>query len=841
MPGYSIYRADHPDDRRKGGSAIFVKSIIQHDQLLPVREDLYQTSLIQIYLHNKKIKIGSFYSAPENRLTAADFWGIIHYMGSPFLLGGDFNSKHPRWGSNVVNPRGRILHDVAHNLSLDFLHPLEPTYYSKAGHTPDLLDFFLAKHTVHLCSTPSVHFEMSSDHFPVITTINSTPVYNLRQSLIKYPFDWTSYTNILNDITNLRISLKTPNDIDIAVSTLTRNIQYAANLASAKSETRTRRKTTISPTIIQLLREKKYCFRLWQNTKYPPHKTAYNRATRKLQKALQEERSAANNDMLIQLNSADGSLWKKVKFLTKQADGISPLHMNDMWYTTPQDKANLFSNVLKHQFQPNLSVNNEFTQRIMSDISIPLQISPFDIHFTPGQVVNIINRSPNNKAPGHDLIVQPLLRAFPRKTVVLLTQIFNGILRLAYFPQKWKHALIVMIPKPDKMRKDPNNYRPISLLPLFSKMFERLLLPKLLIHLKPLIPDTQFGFRDTHSCPQQLHRVVDIILNAYEQNAVCMGLFLDTEKAFDKVWHEGLLHKLKPILPDTYFRIIQSYLTKRTFSVKCENAQSRSKEIQSGVPQGSVLAPLLYLIYTSDFPSSDQVTIAQFADDVAILSTGTFESSATKLQRYVEQVEDWCSKWRVKMNPQKSTIVRFTNKTKVINYTVRLSGVEIPQAESVRYLGLTLDCKLRWRHHINIVVQRIRNRIRQLKFLLQGSSPLQLQFKKLIYLTVVRPIWTYGCGIWSSASNTQIKRVQTVQNRFLRLITNSPWYIRNTIIHTDLQIPEVTSVLRTFYIRLHKSFINHYNPLLRSIPQQFPPNRGLRRLKRKRHTDLLDP
>lgn len=413
------------------------------------------------------------------------------------------------------------------------------------------------------------------------------------------------------------------------------------------------------------------------------------------------------------------------------------------------------------------------------------------------------------------------------------------MLRLAYFPQKWKHSIIVMIPKPDKIKKDPNNYRPISLLPIFSKIFERLLLPQLLIHLEKTIPETQFGFRSLHSCPQQLHRVVDVILDTFEEKFVCHGLFLDTEKAFDKVWHEGLLYKIKDQLPDTFYRILQSYLTSRTFSVKCENSQSQSIEIESGVPQGSVLGPFLYLMYTSDFPRDDTLTIAQFADDVAILSKGTCDSSANKLQQYANKIEVWNNKWRVKMNPNKSKLVVFTYNLKIYQHTIRLHGMDVPRVDSVKYLGLILDSKLTWQSHINGLVQKIRNRIHQIKYLIQGSSPLPLKLKILIYTTLIRPIWMYACGIWSSASDTQIRRIQTLQNRILRICTDAPWYVRNTTLHNDLQIPEVSTVLTTNYTRLHNSFIHHPSVLLNQIPLQNQVTRNQRRLKRKRHADSL--
>ncbi|KAJ4437788.1 hypothetical protein ANN_13726 [Periplaneta americana] len=158
----------------------------------------------------------------------------------------------------------------------------------------------------------------------------------------------------------------------------------------------------------------------------------------------------------------------KTKFAIKHTDSrIPPLKVGNQWYSTPeQQKVKIFSEQLYQQFQPNPSLDPDFALQIHESLTQPLQISYFGNFFTPGQVRNQIERSPKKKAPGHDLIVQPLFKNFSRKPLVLLTQIYNAFLRLTYFPRQWKHAIVVMIPKPDKDKSNPSNYRPISLLPL---------------------------------------------------------------------------------------------------------------------------------------------------------------------------------------------------------------------------------------------------------------------------------------------------------------------------------------------------------------------------------------
>ena len=138
-----------------------------------------------------------------------------------------------------------------------------------------------------------------------------------------------------------------------------------------------------------------------------------------------------------------------------------------------------------------------------------------------------------------------------------------------------------------------------------------MLIPQILSTVEHILP--QFGFRIGHSCSQQLHKIANVTLNTYETKQVCLGLFLDTEQAFDKVLHNGLLYKIKNQLTDAQYRIVESYLVHRTFAVRLDEFNSKLKLILSGVPQGSVLGPLLCIIYTHDFCRHNTITVAQFA------------------------------------------------------------------------------------------------------------------------------------------------------------------------------------------------------------------------------------
>jgi hypothetical protein len=187
-----------------------------------------------------------------------------------------------------------------------------------------------------------------------------------------------------------------------------------------------------------------------------------------------------------------------------------------------------------------------------------------------------------HKAPSCDLITGKILRQLPRKALILLTPIYNNMLRMSYYPIVWKFAHIMLIPKPGKPANEVNSYRPISLLPVTSKLFEKLLLKRIrnYLDLSTVIPDYQIGFRDGHSTIQQMHRIVNKFATSLEEKILCTAVFLDIAQAFDKVWHTGLLYKIKNTSPGPYYLLLKSYITEGHFQVKYNNSYSNCYQVK---------------------------------------------------------------------------------------------------------------------------------------------------------------------------------------------------------------------------------------------------------------------
>ena len=320
----------------------------------------------------------------------------------------------------------------------------------------------------------------------------------------------------------------------------------------------------------------------------------------------------------------------------------------------------------------------------------------------------------------------------------------------------------------------------LPLLPILSKILEKIILKRLtpIIEDNKLIPSHQFGFRKHHGTVEQAHRLVNKIHNDLENKRYCSTVFLDISQAFDKVWHNGLFYKLKRAFPHTAYTLLKSYLSDRTFQVRYQEECTTLHAIQSGVPQGSILGPILYLLYTADLPETANTMTATYADDTAILASHENSNTASQhLQHHLHQLEKWLTKWRIKVNENKSTHVTFGLRRETCP-AVTLNGHSIPQRETAKYLGIHLDRRLTWQKHIFTKRKQLGLQLHRMYWIIGRKSQLSLENKLLLYKTIIKPIWTYGIPLWGTASNSNIDILQRFQNKVLhgmyRILSYTP-------------------------------------------------------------------
>jgi hypothetical protein len=258
------------------------------------------------------------------------------------------------------------------------------------------------------------------------------------------------------------------------------------------------------------------------------------------------------------------------------------------------------------------------------------------------------------------------------------------------------------------------------------------------------ISSHQFGFRPQHGTVEQTHRIVHKINDKLDNKRFCTAAFIDISQAFDKVWHTGLLYKFKLALSHPSYTILKSYLMDRMFQVLYQEEYTPLYAIHSGVPQGSILGPILYSLYIADLPETELTLTATYADDMAILAPHHNPVAATKqLQYHLCRLEQWLKRWRMRAKETKSTHVTFTLRREDCP-AVYLNGKHILQDATVKYLGIDLDRRLTWKTPIFTKRKQLGLLFQRTYWILGRKSDLSLANKVLLYKTILKPVWTYG-------------------------------------------------------------------------------------------------
>ncbi|KAJ0183777.1 hypothetical protein K1T71_000200 [Dendrolimus kikuchii] len=278
-------------------------------------------------------------------------------------------------------------------------------------------------------------------------------------------------------------------------------------------------------------------------------------------------------------------------------------------------------------------------------------------------------------------------------------------------------------------------------------------------------------------------------------------------------------------LPHSYYLLMHSYLSDRLFQVQESEESSELHKIQAGVPQGSVLGPVLYTIYTADLPEVAGVMTATFADDTALLATSKdLNSASEQLQKGLDEIWRWLNKWKIRASPSKSLHITFTLR-KGDCPPVHLGENILPHSDRVKYLGMHLDRRLTWKYHAQTKRDEMNLKYKTMLWLLGRNSKLSIDNKLLIYNMVLKPIWTYGIQIWGSASNFNISMIQRLQNVILRTISGVPWYIRNSEIHEHLGVKTTKEEIRELAKSYQCRLALHVNKLAAKLMQRTYPSR----------------
>lgn len=841
IPNYNIYNTNHPSGRGHGGTAIIASAKLKCIELGQYNHEFLQSTAIQIEDISGALTIAALYCPPKHTITPDQYCTYLKTLGQRYIVGGDFNAKHIDWGSRMTNVKGRNLLKAIRICNSNHISTGEPTYWpSDPKKKPDLIDFCIIKNVDKRKISMQSCLDLSSDHSPIILEYSSEIVAEkVGCRLYNKKTDWETFREIVELSLTASVSLKEPDEIESAVVLLNDVVTEAA-LQSTPINTPKPVLLHTPAAIRNKIQEKRKLRKRWQCTRCPADKTKLNKATADLKQALRDLENEKTHKYLSSLtatSATDYSLWKATKALKVATLHKPPIkNANGSWARTNIEKASVLANYYQDVFSNQSLHTNTLPLQVLTPDTVQIKrVSVAEIQ----KCIN--NRIAPKKSPGYDCLTGALLRELPICAIAYIRNIYNAMLALNYFPKVWKVAEIIAIPKPGKDATEATSYRPISLLPVLSKVFEKIFLDRLEIVLerKQLIPDHQFGFRQRHSTVQQIHRVVNKISSDLDEKRVCVGVYLDVAKAFDKVWHKGLLHKLREQLPLNFFLLIESYLCNRTFYVKYNDAHSTLHKAEAGVPQGSVLGPILYLLYTADIPLPTQpnTMLATFADDTVVLSSDTCIKDATRqLQLILNSTLNWFNTWNLKINEDKTIQVIYTNKTKYSPEPLFINGKQLQIEKSAKYLGMHIDNKLTWKQHITSKRNQLKLKLSQLYWLLGKDSKLSMNNKLLVYKAIIKPIWTYGVELWGTASTSNIQPIQRLQSKILRIIANAIWYVPNCDIHRDLRMLTVNEEITHISEKHQHKISAHSNVEVNTLPFQEATRR--RRLRRYRPSDL---
>ncbi|GFX37803.1 probable RNA-directed DNA polymerase from transposon X-element [Trichonephila clavipes] len=330
-------------------------------------------------------------------------------------------------------------------------------------------------------------------------------------------------------------------DIDSQVSNLTNEILNAH--ASASRPFYHTEQPYVQGELKELIKERNKARKTWQQTRHPQHKTELNRLQNAIKRKIYHYRQQAWEDNLSTLNAEDNSLWGIAKAFRKKTSPISALNGPTGIALSDTNKTEVIAHSLEKQFHLNDIHNPRTSVEIITsvvDAYMDSNINNTDIipPTLPSEIIQIIKKIKIKKCPGRDGITNKMLKKLPRLTIFKITNIINNMLTLRYFPMSWKTAVVIPILKPDKNSALAESYRPISLLPVLSKLAEKVILSRLNEHLEReniLIPE-QHGFRTRLSTSHQLLRVVEFIKEGNNKDECTAAVFLDIQKAFDRVW-----------------------------------------------------------------------------------------------------------------------------------------------------------------------------------------------------------------------------------------------------------------------------------------------------------------
>nr|CAI5861082.1 unnamed protein product [Callosobruchus analis] len=796
IPDFNVYRNDRQG--RGGGVAVYVRSSIKCKVVdIETPTNALECMIITFKVRHSSFCVGIFYRPPkENLLEAIQFLdnklASLRSEYDELVLLGDFNV-------NVLIDNK--LNDCLQTYGLKQIIT-EPTRITETSAT--LLDPIFVSNIEKVIANGTVNADTFSDHAmafcDISCNLHSKPKYVTHRDFAMLDID-----QFYIDLHGIHWeNLIYINDIESKINFLTSNINALFDKhCPIKTVRVTKPKAPwLTPNIRLILKERDKAL-----SKYKAHPSSTNWREYKEKRnfallAIRNEKAAFLKE--LQWNNSTKLLYQSLKGMHIQNNNCinipdnlaNPYEIND-YFTTMFLKNNehCVDKIFMYTFS-RFSDNNTFSLRPIDSNTLSTIISGI-----------------TSNASGLDGISLHMLKLCLPVINDYLLHIINSCLEIGYFPDQWKTALVIPKPKCSNPASF-NDLRPISLLPVLSKLLERAVHMQLFEYLTrtKILPLHQSGFQKHHSTTTSLAYLSDSILSSLDKKLMNILALLDFSKAFDTLNHSLLIAKCKYYgFDEIAYKFIKSYLVGRAQRVVLNNQASTSSKITSGVPQGSVLGPLLFLLYTSDLKDCiKSCSIQSFADDTQLrceFKPEDFQLAERQLNDDLDRVSKYCQSHNLKINPTKSKLILFGTKKDRDHLKdaikIKINGEVLPFTRCAKNLGVYFDENLRFHDHLQYLSKQC---YLVLRVLFANKQILNRNLKKDLCEKLVLPKILYAMVVYFPCiTAVDIKRLQIIQNTCSRLIHNLRKFDHISHTFSTLRWLNIKNLFRyTFLCFVHK-------------------------------------
>ena len=582
-----------------------------------------------------------------------------------------------------------------------------------------------------------------------------------------------------------QVALNNPEDLEGCVQTWNK---LFTQVAEDHAPTKTRRvRGTPTPwmtsEIATLMRDRNYHLKKAKGNKTNFHWKQYRALRNKVQRKIKKSKSEYYCNLIKDSRNNPSDLWKSVKEAipgsNPRKDNITSLISDGITHTNPTSMSSTFN---KFFATIGVKLAEKFTMNTPTTNGVNQASSNFAFKtISCESVTKKIKELKPNKAVGLDKVSSRMLKDAADIVAPSLTSLFNISINNGCFPSTWKLAKISPLFKKGS-KQDPSNYRPISVLPTISKLLEKAVHMQLYSYLRDnnLLSQKQFGFRLNSSTVTASAMFTDKTLSAMDKGQLTGAVFIDLTKAFDTVNHSILLSKLCSlgVLNDSpAYNWFESYLSNRCQVTVCNGTKSCPETVQIGVPQGSILGPLLFTLYINDLPDYlEHCDVTLYADDtVLFISDKSLHNIKSYMNSDLEKLNNWLKLNHLTLSISKSKFMIIGSSqrlNKIDSISFKVDNIDLDEVSSFKYLGIVINNRLNWQDHVDQMFSKINKKLGLLKRI---RYCLPLDARLMFFNSYVLPLFDYADIVWGDRGNsTLMLQLQSLHNKAAKIILDLP-------------------------------------------------------------------